>query len=102
MPGARALIPPSFRTTQLAVLLDSKWTQGEGICVGTEQGNTWGEKWQEVEVGGPCTDSQPPKPNETTLLARAQEFISVPEGPRALLGHRWDRAAAGSGAGCDI
>lgn len=46
--------------------------------------------------------SQPPKPSDTTLLAQAQEFVSVPEGPRALLGHSSKKAAEESGVGCDI
>lgn len=46
--------------------------------------------WQEVagsgSEGGACTGSRPPRPSEITLLAQAEEFISVPEGPRARLG----------------
>lgn len=44
------------------------------------------------ERGSPCIIFQLPKPSETTLLAQAQEFISVPEGPRAFLGHSSERA----------
>lgn len=34
--------------------------------------------------------------------AQAQEFVSVPEGPRALLRPRSKEAAEERGAGCDI
>lgn len=84
--------------------MNSKTTQGEEKYVGTEQGKrdlgaASGWKW---EQGGPCMGSQPPKPRDTTLLAQAQEFVSVPEGPRALLGHSSKKAAEESGVGCNI
>lgn len=86
----------------MAVLSDSKMTQGKGKCEGLEQGKTWGRKWQEVgSRAAPAPSFQLPRPSENTLLAQAQEFISVPEGPRAFLGHSSERAE-GSGTSRDF
>lgn len=98
------MIPPSFGTTQVVVLLDSKMNLGwgewvvlgvVGVC-GDGAGQDLGRKGQQVGEQGPCMGSQPLEPSETNPLAQTQEFIRVSQSPRASLGHGLERAE-GSG-----